>query len=101
MLVNFLFDFLLAMAEVIIFLLTNLMDRPNNLSKKAIPDGLCIYDFPARHPELDGKMVTEIKNLTIEYCKEICQGTNLESIISFEDNEVFYSKSKKVLEKFP
>ena len=36
--------------------------------------GLCIYDFPDERV-LDGYWITDVKNLTVEGCSDICKGT--------------------------
>ena len=41
---------------------------PKNLN------GLCIYDFPDERV-LDGYWITEVENITIEICSDICKGT--------------------------
>ena len=41
---------------------------------QSIPDGLCIYNFPTPRRVLDRKSVTGSENMTIDYCKQICQG---------------------------
>ena len=38
------------------------------------PNGLCIYDYPENRRVLKGYSVTGDKNMTVEYCQDMCSG---------------------------
>ena len=40
-------------------------------------DGFCIYNFPSPHQILEDYSITGHRNMTIEKCRDICQGWNL------------------------